>query len=422
MKFSVPAFRPLLAAAAVAVAAAPASAQSDAAAPRLAPLQQRYLNAATDRVRNAMTEEAAEQAARNWAKARGWEVVERGGSNAYRPGYDQVFVKPDGTVVVAEVKGTRPGRTPRLKTAGGFTQGTPEYNVFAAEQRLKSPATTAWEKSTGKQVLRAAGRGRLESLVLHADVDRGLHVGKLTDTARPMTGAAKRMSWDALMRVDRGGASTIVPDYAERTGRRGAATGRAANRSTAAPAAPKPAAKPVPRAAGRVSASAGRSTRAAGRSAGTAGRSASALTRGAARVAGPAAVVYDGVVRAGDARETEARFRRGEIDQRQREASHSRNAGGFVGGTAGAAGGAEAGAVAVAAVGTAICPGVGTLAGGLIGGGAGAIGGYYGGAAVGEAMADASVRALHSSGRTLKGAGRAVGRTFSSGWRYATDW
>ena len=127
-------------------------------------------------------------------------------------------------------------------------------------------------------------------------------------------------------------------------------------------------------------------------------------------MAGKVAVV-DAAFRAGDVLAAEQRYRRGKITYKKRETLHAKNAAGFVGGTAGAAAGLEGGAMGGAAVGTLICPGPGTAIGGAVGGTVGAVGGYFGGEAAAEYVAEKTVRTLHRSGRSIRGA-----------WRYCTSW
>jgi hypothetical protein len=315
-------------------------------------------------LRNAflMAERLGEQGATALAAKKGYRPLLTGEQKAVRQGFDQVYLAPDGRVVVVEAK----GGTSALGRGYGAAQGTAEWAIKAARETLNGSKTSAAEKSATRIVLEAAEQGNLTVEVVRTRHVLGEPVAAVLESSNSVTAAERTLVSEIL----RDSGSLIRPAVE--------GTAEAAEGATGALI------------AAEGSAQAASAMEGAGHVATVGSRLPTA-----AKVAGGAAVVIDVGARGCDAcYHVEQQYRAGEISNHDRVKAHAKNAGGFVGGWTGAWAGAEAGALAGGA-GGALCGGVCAPIGAFLGGVAGAIGGYCGGQYVGEKAAEAAVDAAH---------------------------
>jgi len=393
-----------------------------------------------------------ELGAEKLAKRNGWICILNSKNKNLPHGFDQVYLAPNGRVIVVEAKGgtSQPGM------AYGHPQGSIPWALEVADRTLSNPKTSQKERDAALQVLKAAKDGRLEAWVVRTEhvAGRGTRV-KAENIYRVSNEFAKRA--DNLLQAH----LRVISPNAPTNGK-----GSTAARSASGPASPvthagspsksgsqnasrqpaepgehwlrgttsgaargairteqvKVPSQMMPRTSGPAPVSAGGgqalalgtpstpavanppSVSASGIPPAAAKPSPSATgalksgakvaVPGAAKALGVAGVAIDFAVRTQYSMEVEASYDRGEIGEKARLRAHAENAGGFAGGCAVGAAGGYYGAITGAAIGTAICPGLGTAIGAWIGGIAGAFGGYHVGDKVGAGVAGAAVEAL----------------------------
>ncbi len=369
--------------------AAPALNTASSVAPRGrtagTPRQQSWLRATLEE-RARMAESLGEDGARTFAESRGYTPLLDGTSRSLRQGLDQVYTTADGTVHVLEAKG---GGSP-LNKAYGYEQDTPEWAVESAKRVVSSGKAGSTEKSAAEAVITAAKEGRLQVHVVRTRHVLGEPNVPVLERSLGSSAAAAQLATSAPDDIVRAAART---HFAR------SATDAVAKTTDCVAAATEPAAKVL-----------------------------KTIEKGAVVVG---AVVDVGLhVQAGT--ETEARFARGELDQKGREVEHAKNITGMVGGWGGAWAGMELGATGGGAVGTA-CGGVGAPFGAAAGGLAGGVVGYFGGEAAAEALAGWTVLQVHAAGTTVAGAAGtalhataraagAAGNAVRNAWSHVTGW
>jgi hypothetical protein len=274
-----------------------------------------------------------------------------------------VYRAKDGGIVVIEAK----GGTSAVGRAYGCEQGTPEWAVHAAKRVAQDSKASVAEKQAAKLVLEAAQQGNLTVQVVRTRHVLGEPVVAVLESTLKAGQAESKI------------AATVVEEMA--------AAANAAKVATSA----GPAAASVE---------------------GAAATGASTLSK-VGKAAGVIGVAVDGGVRIHSAIETEKKFERGEISEKEREITHAKNAAGMAGGWCGAVAGAKLGATGGAVVGTAVAPGPGTAVGATLGGAAGGVAGYIGGEAAGERAATWVVETIHNTGTTVAGAA-------TEAWQWST--
>lgn len=331
---------------------------------------------ATPEARRDIVEDLGEEGARKYAAEQGWVPIWDGKGRALGFGPDQVYRDTrTGRTIVVEAKG---GKS-RIGYGYGYSQGTPEWAVNAAERVLSAGDNAPLgQRRAAEAVIQAASGGMLSVQVIRTEHVNGIPSSPKVESVIECSRAAAELAKEVASRYQ-------IPIVSRENGSR-----LEAPRGALFPprgSQPRGAGKSIP---GITEAARNGSYRGAGGEASVAAKAEGSMMRGmktAAKVARPVAAAADVGSRVYQASEVENAYRRGEIDTAARNREHIKNVAGGIGGWAGAYAGGEAGAWAGGAIGTAICPGIGTAIGGVIGGGVGAIGGYL----VGERVAETVV-------------------------------
>lgn len=327
----------------------------------MTPRQSQWLQASPDeRIR--LAERIGEDGAEGLAGKKGYEPLLQRGDKLLPQGFDQVYRAKDGSIVVIEAK----GGTSAINRAYGCEQGTPEWAVHAAKRVAQGSKASVAEKHAAKLVLEAAQQGNLTVQVVRTRHVLGEPVVAILESTLKAGQVESKI------------AATMLEEMAVT-------------------------AKTV-QSAGQAAKTAEATSKAA--------TGASTLSK-VGKVAGVVGIAVDGGVRVHSAIETEKKFERGEISDKEREISHAKNAAGMAGGWCGAVAGAKLVATGGAAVGSAIAPGPGTAFGAILGGAAGGIAGYFGGEAAAEKAATWVVQMVHDTGTT-------VGEAAIQAWQWAT--
>jgi hypothetical protein len=289
--------------------------------------QEEWLQATIDQ-RVKLAERLGEEGAEAFATKKGYEPLLRNGDKVLRQGFDQVYRATDGSIVVIEAK----GGTSAISRAYGCEQGTPEWAVQAAKRVAENSKASAAEKQAARLVLEAAKEGKLTVQVVRTRHVLGEPVAAVLESSLKAGQAEAKIAGGMLEELGVGVKAAQSAGQAARTAE----------------------------------------------SASKAASGASTLSK-VGKVAGVVGVAVDGGLRINSAMETEEKFEKGEISNKERELAHAKNAAGMAGGWCGAIAGAKLGAAGGGAVGTAVVPGPGTAVGAALGGAAGGVAGYFGG-------------------------------------------
>jgi hypothetical protein len=311
--------------------------------------QSQWLQASLEeRVR--LAEHLGEEGAEAFAAKKDYKPLLRNGDKVLRQGFDQVYRAKDGSIVVIEAK----GGTSAISRAYGCQQGTPAWAVQAAKSVAESSKASAAEKEAAKLVLDAARSGNLTIQVVRTRHVLGEPVVAVLESTLKVGQTESKIAATMLEELEVGTKAAQSAGQAVKTaeGASKAATG------------------------------------------------ASTLSK-VGKTAGVIGIAIDGGIRIHSAIETERKFERGEISDKDRELAHAKNAAGMAGGWCGAIAGAKLGATGGAAVGSAVAPGPGTAVGATVGGAAGGVAGYFGGEAVAEKAATWVVQTVHDTGTTV---------------------
>ena len=320
--------------------------KSSPPAARTTARQAQWLQASLDeRVR--LAERLGEEGAEALAARKGYEPLLRNRDKVLRQGFDQVYRAKDGGIVVIEAK----GGTSAIGRAYGCQQGTPEWAVQAAKRVAESSKASAAEKQAARLVLEAAREGNLTAQVVRTRHVLGEPVAAVLESTLKAGQAEGKV------------AATVLEELG---------VGAKAAQSV-----------------GQVARTAEASSKAAS--------GASTLSK-VGKVVGVVGIAVDGGLRINSAMETEKKFERGEISDKERELAHAKNAAGMAGGWCGAIVAAKLGATGGGLAGTAVAPGPGPAFGATLGGAAGGVAGYFGGEAATEKTATWVVQTVHDSG------------------------
>jgi len=147
--------------------------------------RQAWLRASpTQRIR--FGEQIGEEGGMVYAASRGYRPILAPLQKTYPQGFDQVYLAPNGQVVVFEIK----GGTAHLNRGYGYIQGTPEWAVEGAARILRSTRCSPAERAAALRVLQAARDKSLRVEVVrtrHAlgrpGTPQAVKVNKATDQA-----------------------------------------------------------------------------------------------------------------------------------------------------------------------------------------------------------------------------------------------
>jgi hypothetical protein len=325
------------------------------------PAQQEWLKAQVPE-RQRIAERIGEEGARKWALQNQLEPLLDHNQFKYRRGPDQIYRSPNGDIVAVEAKAKRSA----LKSGYGFAQGTPEHAVESATRMLASSRTTSAEKQAALEILEAAKKGRLTTVVVRTSHVLGEAKPPIMEKSLPTSKHAVDLASDALRGLPRAAKTASIVS----TGVESAAS--VADDSVDAAA----------RQAKIIAVGVQESVP-------TARLAVSAVTKSLVVVG----IGVEAVHRINESAAIEDLYLNGGITSAERLAGHAGNVGGFVGGWSGAIAGAQGGAAAGAAVGIFVGP-PGSCIGGFLGGVTGGIAGYYGGSTFGQYVGTTTADAI----------------------------
>lgn len=308
---------------------------------------------AGDQGRIQLAEEIGEEGAERLAKQKGWTKLlgKEMKTPGHTQGFDQVWESSDGKIHVVEAKG---GGSP-LGKGYGYPQGSPEWAVEAAKSTLKSPVATEAEKAVARNVIEAAADGRLEVNTIRTKHVDGKPLKTTMEYLEKSTSKSIELAKEILKNLK---AVLFKP-------------------------APKSPETPDPNPSQNKQTSESLKVKAAEKA-----LNSTSKLKTLGKVLGGVGVAVDVGIRVNDAVNVEKDFKAGNISNKERMKSHTKNGARMVGGWGCALTGGYGGSMAGAAIGS-IFPGPGTAIGGTIGGIVGSIGGYFGGEEAANAAVDA---------------------------------
>lgn len=173
--------------------------------------------------RNQIIGQVGEKWAITYAKDQRWEPLWAEVDKTRPQGVDQIWKKPDGTIVAVEVKG---GNSTLLKGYKGsqFNQGTIEYSILQARDTILSPTASAQQKLANQQLLEAIKSGKAESAVIRVPHENAVASAVGIEKTHHVSAKSAKMAGKVLDGIE-ATAAKVAPKAAQATSTAGKLAG-----------------------------------------------------------------------------------------------------------------------------------------------------------------------------------------------------